>query len=112
MGVIGFVQTASKADDAFNARMEREAALAAKVCSSVLYVLYVCHLDHISWQPNYCVRMYVWINNVCGFVCWCVISRYSHCKSMKERKKERINEQLPLMFQVAAAKAKKDQGGK
>jgi hypothetical protein len=31
---------------------------------------------------------------------------------MKERKKERINEQLPLMFQVAAAKAKKDQGGK
>ena len=35
LGVIGFVQTASKADDAFNARMEREAALAAKVCMSV-----------------------------------------------------------------------------
>eukprot|EP01036_Dinobryon_divergens_P026727 gene26727-35407_t len=34
LGVIGFVQTASKADDAFNARMEREAALAAKVAAN------------------------------------------------------------------------------
>lgn len=31
LGVAGFVQTAAKADDAFEARMAREAALAAKV---------------------------------------------------------------------------------
>ena len=45
LGVIGFVQTASKADDAFHARMEREAALAAKVCLTVFMYFMYCMYD-------------------------------------------------------------------
>ena len=53
LGVIGFVQTASKADDAFNARMEREAALAAKVCKPIVVSSSLCFLSVSSIDTNF-----------------------------------------------------------